>query len=332
MEKIIRYGIKILLFSGLLFCTSCAPAPKQSFIIGPKDYLDAKIEVAELLDRYTFTESISMNDGIQICFDATVDIPTIEVTSFIVSPNALDINKLLKGCMGTDISNVECIATKEGFQSGYLYTYNGYSLAINNDDGFFTYFPLNADSHFNQYESSNMDRKTLINSALIFAKECGLSDNICKTPEKILYNEGSGLYEITFGKQYYGIKAEPKSYVNIASTQGFPVDGEFITFCISPNGIESFNGITKKVIQIENISSIVHPQAIINNFDRYVMLVPFSIGEKLTIDHIELKYLATPIAYEMWSVRYVLAWYFSGITDENMPYFLYINALDGTLI
>ena len=55
MEKIIRYGIKILLFSGLLFCTSCAPAPKQSFIIGPKDYLGTQIEIAELLDNYTFT-------------------------------------------------------------------------------------------------------------------------------------------------------------------------------------------------------------------------------------------------------------------------------------
>lgn len=331
MRLIFRCGIHITLLVCALLCAACAQASGQPFIIDERAYQDKFISVEKLPQTYIYNQAINLDTGLSISVKAELEIPSIEVTSFTVAPTEFDINKLIRGCMDVDMCYVECTETREGFQCGRLYTLGEQALAINDDDAFFTFFRTE------QQETHISDASILSDSALTtltlnYLKKCGLEDNICEIPEKIVLNPNSGLYEVTFGKSYYGLRAETRSYTNIASTQGFPVDGEFITLCVSANGIESFNGILKGLSQIDPLSSVISLDAIIDNFDRYVDLVPFAIGDHLTINHIELKYVATPISDKMWSSRYVLAWKFTGSTDENIPYFLYVNALDGTIV
>lgn len=309
----------------------CAAAPDYPFIVGPNTYLNDFICIHELERSYIFKKSFSLDDNVTVSIDAKVHFPSIEETSFIVAPSMLDMDRILPKCMDTNIENVDCIETKEGFQNGMLYSFDDKTLAINNDDGFFTFFSTKPPSKKDAIRK-RLSKEEAISLALDFIDQTGLSDNICETPVSINYLDDRGVFEIIFGKSYFGIPAETRSYTNPASTQGFPVDGEYITLHVSSDGIEDFSGIIKKVVKYDEIREVVSLDAIVNNFSKYIMLIPFSIGDHLAINQIELKYVATPVPNKMWNSRYVLAWLFSGSTNEGMPYFIYVNALDGSII
>ena len=318
----------ILIVAVILLLYSCYRVPKMSFIVDKRAFSnDDIIEIKQLERQFIYKRSFKMPEfyDVEIKIDATF--PVVQETSFIASPKKYNIEKIIHTCMGVVPAETYCRDTVEGFQTGKVYSYNGKVLAINNDDSFITFYSETPHISLNE---SILTESIAVENALLFLKQCDLFDDIDRKPIKCTNNNGS--FEITFAKKYYGLFTEYKSYTNFASTQGFPVDGEFITINMTQSGADSFYGLLKEPTELGFHERIISPSAILNQLERYLEQVPFSSGEHLTINDLALVHVATPVKDRMWTSQYVLSWSIGGVTNTNSIYHIYVNAVNGKVI
>lgn len=319
--------IIVLLIVTVVIC-SCNRAPETPFIVDKRLYSSKdSITINQLGDEFIYTRAFSMPESYDVDIRISTSFPEIQVTSFIASPKKYDDDRIIYACMGVCRSDTNYRVTVEGFQSARVYSYAGKTIAINNDDSFITFF---TEDEINYPSDSILSEEIAVQKAIVFLEQCDLINNIDLKPVKIINNVNS--FEITFAKKYYGLFTYYKSYPNFASTQGFPVDGEFITIDISQSGIESFYALLKEPSYNDQSIEIISPSAILNHLEKYLEQKPFSSGDHLTIYDLELVYLATPLKDSLWSSQYVLSWIISGTTNTGSIYSIYINAVNGMVV